>query len=175
MEEDCAVDVHTIKVEVGLSAENHDTISRKLKQGQTTFESNTDSSPLEFIVQESTKTDCNDVCYRSVNEQFNDNCAPIKPLITTELRLRKIQSLRQTNPLAADLLEIEILLADRLMTLDYGEKVSHVYNPIDYAFMPHFEYYRRYCYSTAQVIMVGMNPGPFGMAQSGVSSFSTLL
>ena len=43
-----------------------------------------------------------------------------------------------------------------------------VYNPLDYAFENHAEYLRRYVKPGAEVLFLGMNPGPFGMLQTGV-------
>jgi single-strand selective monofunctional uracil DNA glycosylase len=46
--------------------------------------------------------------------------------------------------------------------------VSHVYNPLEYAWAPHEQYLRRYGASRKRVVFLGMNPGPFGMVQTGV-------
>lgn len=46
--------------------------------------------------------------------------------------------------------------------------VHHVYNPLDYAFEAHRQYLRRYCRREAEILLLGMNPGPFGMVQTGV-------
>jgi len=86
-----------------------------------------------------------------------------------EFRLAEIKSTCRENHLAEQLLKIEAELADKLMRLNYGPKVTHIYNPVDYAYKPHMMYYKQYCNATAKVVMVGMNPGPFGMAQTGVS------
>jgi len=43
-----------------------------------------------------------------------------------------------------------------------------VYNPLEYAWRPHSEYLRRYGTSTGGIVLLGMNPGPWGMAQTGV-------
>lgn len=45
---------------------------------------------------------------------------------------------------------------------------SHVYNPLIYAWTSHREYLRRYGAKRGRVLLLGMNPGPWGMAQSGV-------
>ncbi|HLS18157.1 MAG TPA: uracil-DNA glycosylase family protein [Paenalcaligenes sp.] len=45
---------------------------------------------------------------------------------------------------------------------------SHVYNPLDYAWANHEEYIRRYGGQQGRILMVGMNPGPWGMAQTGI-------
>ncbi len=52
--------------------------------------------------------------------------------------------------------------------LKFAPPVTHVYNPLDYAWAAHEIYLRRYGNSGKQVIFLGMNPGPFGMAQTGV-------
>lgn len=52
--------------------------------------------------------------------------------------------------------------------LAFGEPVTHVYNPLDYARKPHEAYLERYARPGCQALLVGMNPGPFGMAQTGV-------
>jgi single-strand selective monofunctional uracil DNA glycosylase len=47
--------------------------------------------------------------------------------------------------------------------------VPFVYNPLDYARAPHEAYLGRWgATSPREVVMVGMNPGPFGMAQTGI-------
>lgn len=59
-------------------------------------------------------------------------------------------------------------LRQRVEDLRFGGVVTHVYNPIDYAMRPHHIYLRRYAEGPKQIILLGMNPGPFGMAQTGV-------
>ena len=45
---------------------------------------------------------------------------------------------------------------------------EHVYNPLEYAWPAYAEYVRRYASGTKRVVFLGMNPGPFGMVQTGV-------
>ncbi|MBN8442125.1 MAG: single-stranded DNA-binding protein [Thauera sp.] len=52
--------------------------------------------------------------------------------------------------------------------LRFTPPVTHVYNPLDYAREVHEHYLRRYGEGRKRVVFVGMNPGPFGMAQIGV-------
>jgi single-strand selective monofunctional uracil DNA glycosylase len=56
-------------------------------------------------------------------------------------------------------------LRNSLAELTFGE---HVYNPLDYAWPAHEEYLRRYASGRKRVVFLGMNPGPFGMVQTGV-------
>jgi single-strand selective monofunctional uracil DNA glycosylase len=46
--------------------------------------------------------------------------------------------------------------------------VSHVYAPLEYAWEVHERYLRRYAASTRRILFLGMNPGPWGMSQTGV-------
>lgn len=55
--------------------------------------------------------------------------------------------------------------ADRLR---FKEPVRYVYNPLVYARHPHEQYLARYAASRKRLVLLGMNPGPWGMAQTGV-------
>ncbi|WP_305042369.1 uracil-DNA glycosylase family protein [Geoalkalibacter sp.] len=59
-------------------------------------------------------------------------------------------------------------LAKHLDRLTFQAPVSHVYNPLRYAAEPHRSYLERYGQGPKQVVFLGMNPGPWGMAQTGV-------
>lgn len=59
-------------------------------------------------------------------------------------------------------------LARQVGRLRFGPPVSYVYNPLVYAAELHETYLRRYGRPPRSVILLGMNPGPFGMAQTGV-------
>lgn len=59
-------------------------------------------------------------------------------------------------------------LSQQLSRLHFGMPVTHVYNPLDYAWAIHEAYLRRYANSPRRVVFLGMNPGPFGMVQTGV-------
>ncbi len=62
--------------------------------------------------------------------------------------------------------------AQRLRTavneLRFAPPVTHVYNPLDYAWPAHEAYLRRYANGRKRILFLGMNPGPFGMVQTGV-------
>ena len=59
-------------------------------------------------------------------------------------------------------------LSQAVDRLDFAPPVSHVYNPLDYAWAPHEAYLRRFGNGRKRIIFLGMNPGPFGMVQCGV-------
>ena len=50
----------------------------------------------------------------------------------------------------------------------FAAPVAHVYNPLIYAWPAYELYLRRYGDSHKRVLFLGMNPGPFGMAQTGI-------
>ncbi len=55
-----------------------------------------------------------------------------------------------------------------LAGLHFGPPVAAVYNPLEYARAAWDLYCNRYGQGPREVVMVGLNPGPFGMAQIGV-------
>jgi len=65
-------------------------------------------------------------------------------------------------------LSLEQQLCSELLQLDYTSPVSHIYNPIEYAIEPHKQFLHRYCSDYKEILFLGMNPGPYGMAQTGV-------
>jgi single-strand selective monofunctional uracil DNA glycosylase len=67
-----------------------------------------------------------------------------------------------------ELIRISRRLCRLVDSLQFGPPVLYVYNPLSYARAPHEEYLRRYGRGRGRVLLVGMNPGPFGMAQTGV-------
>jgi len=71
-------------------------------------------------------------------------------------------------PRARRLREAERRLCGALSGLRFGRPVTHVYNPLVYASRPHGMYVRRYADAPRRVVLLGMNPGPWGMAQTGV-------
>jgi single-strand selective monofunctional uracil DNA glycosylase len=52
--------------------------------------------------------------------------------------------------------------------MTFAAPVTHVYNPLRYTRPVHEAYLERYGAGPKEAIFVGMNPGPFGMAQTGV-------
>jgi single-strand selective monofunctional uracil DNA glycosylase len=67
-----------------------------------------------------------------------------------------------------ELVRISRALARDVDRLTFAAPVTHVYNPLRYAAALHEAYLRRYGEGRKAVVLLGMNPGPFGMAQTGV-------
>jgi single-strand selective monofunctional uracil DNA glycosylase len=75
--------------------------------------------------------------------------------------------LKHTN-IADQLIAAARRLAEAVDALAFEQPTHTVYNPLRYAWAGHEAYLRRHGGSTKKVIFLGMNPGPFGMAQTGV-------
>ncbi|MFW6221444.1 MAG: uracil-DNA glycosylase family protein [Fibrobacterota bacterium] len=60
------------------------------------------------------------------------------------------------------------ILRDSANALSFTAPVTHVYNPLVYAWKCHKKYVEMYGGGKKKVVFVGMNPGPWGMAQTGV-------
>ena len=59
-------------------------------------------------------------------------------------------------------------LSDAVGRLRFKPPVAYVYNPLDYAWAAHELFLRKFGGGRKRVLLLGMNPGPFGMAQTGV-------
>jgi single-strand selective monofunctional uracil DNA glycosylase len=64
--------------------------------------------------------------------------------------------------------KITLQLRSDLRNQRFSAPVAYVYNPLQYAWSPHAEYLRRYGQGQRDIVLVGMNPGPWGMVQTGV-------
>ena len=64
--------------------------------------------------------------------------------------------------------KISSSLSEKCSALKFNPPVEAVYNPLDYAREPHEKYLKLAGSSEKKVIFLGMNPGPWGMAQTGV-------
>jgi len=72
------------------------------------------------------------------------------------------------NGIAEALVRISAELRDQLDELRFSPPTEHVYNPFHYAWNAHTGYLRRYATGEKRVVFLGMNPGPWGMAQTGI-------
>ncbi len=59
-------------------------------------------------------------------------------------------------------------LSHALAKLRFAPPIAHVYDPLQYAWAPYQAYVTRYGAARKRVVLLGMNPGPFGMMQTGV-------
>lgn len=66
------------------------------------------------------------------------------------------------------LVSISRELSRNVEKLTFAPPVAYVYNPLAYAREPHEQYLTQWGKPPKRALLLGMNPGPFGMAQSGV-------
>ena len=71
--------------------------------------------------------------------------------------------------MTAPLVRISRELSKKVSRLSFADPVAYVYDPLAYARAPHEAYLERYgARAPREALLLGMNPGPFGMAQTGV-------
>ena len=72
------------------------------------------------------------------------------------------------QPITRTIIAASDELADRVDSLDFAPPVAAVYNPLRYAREVRVRYYERFATGPRRVVFLGMNPGPWGMAQTGI-------
>ena len=70
--------------------------------------------------------------------------------------------------MSAELITAARELRTAVHALKFPRPAAYVYSPLDYAWTAHAEYLRRFGGGPKRVVFLGMNPGPFGMVQTGV-------
>ena len=78
----------------------------------------------------------------------------------------------ESRDIAQQVLLIEGGMCAKLGAMEFGAPITHIYNPLHYASQTHSHFVSCYGNSTKKILFVGMNPGPFGMAQNGVNSLA---
>ncbi len=63
---------------------------------------------------------------------------------------------------------VHVDLVRNLQELRFAPPVALTYQPLEYAWDCYAEYIQRFALRGARVLLLGMNPGPFGMAQTGI-------
>jgi single-strand selective monofunctional uracil DNA glycosylase len=66
------------------------------------------------------------------------------------------------------LVDVTRAMVEELQALAFGPPVACVYDPLEYAWDLHRAWLERYGRGPKEVLLLGMNPGPFGMVQTGV-------
>ena len=109
-----------------------------------------------------------------------DNYRPDKSDLTTDIspaiQAKKV-TMSTSSSLDTELMAVEERLAQSLMEhLDFGPSGGeYVYNPIDHARDLHADFLAKYYSgggeSPRPIMFLGMNPGPWGMSQTGKAFF----
>jgi single-strand selective monofunctional uracil DNA glycosylase len=72
------------------------------------------------------------------------------------------------NETQESLLEAAAALSEACSALSFGPPATHVYNPLEYGWNGYKEYAGLVTPGRKKLLFIGMNPGPWGMAQTGV-------
>lgn len=77
----------------------------------------------------------------------------------------------ESMPFWQQIFDIECRLSAELKSISFlSPTISAVYNPIEYAAELHCAYLKKFLNKPKPVVFIGMNPGPFGMVQTGVTN-----
>lgn len=79
-----------------------------------------------------------------------------------------VRTTKKNREAAARLIEITAELSDTVDRMRFAPPTTHVYNPLVYARRAVNAYLERYARAQPKALLLGMNPGPYGMAQTGV-------
>ncbi len=89
--------------------------------------------------------------------------------VSTAPSSKRTSSSQGTAKTVADqVIQAAMDLRDAVDKLDFSDSIPWVYNPLQYAWAAHEQYLRKYAQASCRVFFLGMNPGPWGMAQTGV-------
>ncbi|XP_059470377.1 single-strand selective monofunctional uracil DNA glycosylase [Neocloeon triangulifer] len=69
---------------------------------------------------------------------------------------------------ASQFFSVQLWLSGQLKLLKFSDPVFMVYDPVEYAGGIYFQYLQRFCRSPKHLLILGMNPGPWGMGQTGI-------
>jgi single-strand selective monofunctional uracil DNA glycosylase len=79
-----------------------------------------------------------------------------------------VSELLRNGSISAELITAAQHLSKGVDRLKFSAPVTHVYNPLAYAWGGHELYLQKFGNGPKRIVFLGMNPGPFGMVQTGV-------
>jgi len=79
-----------------------------------------------------------------------------------------VSNVLKNGRIKGELLSAAKKLREDVDRLRFAAPVTHVYNPLAYAWAGHELYLQKYAVGPKRIVFLGMNPGPFGMVQTGV-------
>lgn len=79
---------------------------------------------------------------------------------------------KQEEDISVQFLNLIDELNNKFETFQFPPAIKCIYNPTIYARHTFEMYVRKYCNTNKSIMYFGMNPGPFGMSQTGVSEIN---
>lgn len=64
--------------------------------------------------------------------------------------------------------ELSVKLKAHCSSDNFYPDVKYIYSPLEYAYYVHSDFLNKYCQGPKDILFLGMNPGPWGMMQTGV-------
>jgi len=102
------------------------------------------------------------------SKRFAGACANCTGRGTADILRRGAKPSLKNTPIPEALLAAARRLRAETSRLKFRPPVTCVYNPLVYAWAPYEAYLRMFSATRKRIVFLGMNPGPFGMAQTGV-------
>ncbi|CAG2210943.1 SMUG1 [Mytilus edulis] len=158
--EDCNYELCNMWDEV---AEPNDTVAKGINVSETSRSSLSTDSNSQTELRNAKSHDSSSNDQASSNTAKEPNADILKPATIFNYVADESYNLK-----CCQFLEAEKRLCQHLKMISFGEPVSHIYNPLVYAFETHLKFLKTFCTSDKSVLFLAMNPGPFGMSQNGV-------
>jgi len=98
--------------------------------------------------------------------EYTSTIMPVSASDTDKKQTEQILAI--PDSISDKLLSIEQELCVKLRDITFPSSIHYIYNPLEYAFETHAMYVRKYCTDMKKILFLGMNPGPWGMSQTGV-------
>ena len=70
--------------------------------------------------------------------------------------------------IAGALIKASRRLVQQCALIEFPEDINLIYNPLEYAAAPYEEYLTKFAATPKKNIFIGINPGPWGMVQTGI-------
>lgn len=86
----------------------------------------------------------------------------------SEIEDNEIPNDASLGNISEQVLSVERDLVIELGKITFHSPIEYVYSPLEYAFNIHTMYVQKYCNTIKKILFLGMNPGPWGMSQTGV-------
>lgn len=88
--------------------------------------------------------------------------------VTTEFLPIDLMNSAPVNYVVEPLIAAAARLCRQLQRVNLSGAPPWIYNPLDYAWEAHCQYIAKYAQASCKIVLLGMNPGPWGMSQTGV-------
>ena len=102
------------------------------------------------------------------NDNRNNTIDEVNTIPSSSSEVVTSKYFTSKKPFWKELYEIECEMCDKLSEIKFSS--SYVYNPISYASELHCSYMEKFLDGPKTVLFVGVNPGPWGMCQTGVTN-----